>query len=282
MNDSMNRRDWLRTLGLTGSAAGLGTIAHRSMGAAAPGESSGFQSSVIAPAEVWPQRASPSLVDGKVMQPARELPVLHTTDVLVVGGGPAGICAALAAKRCGADVTIVERYGHFGGLWTGGLVLLIVGHIIKGGQQVCQGLGEEIMRRLDKMPGAIVDRRPGVAPTVDAEAVKYLMVEMIEECQAKVFLHCWGVDAIVNNQAVQGVSSRANRGDRPSWPRSSSMLRGTATCLPRLELYTNVDRTTWVWFPVSEISTVSTPHSRPRARHQVTWEVIRPFRVSIG
>ena len=130
----------------------------------------------------------------------------------MVGGGPAGICAAIAARRAGVNVTIVERYGHFGGLWTGGLVLLVIGHIVKGGQQVCQGIGEEMMRRLDGMEGAIVDRRPGVAPTVDAEAVKYLMVEMIEEAGVKVLLHCWGVDAIVNGDQVQGAVFESKSG----------------------------------------------------------------------
>lgn len=212
MNESMNRRDWLRALGLTGMAAGLGAVTPRSAGAQGVGESSGFQSSVIASHEIQPDRASPSLMDGKVMQPARELPVLRTTDVLVVGGGPAGICAAIAAKRAGAEVTIVERYGHFGGLWTGGLVLIIVGHIVEGGKQVCQGIGEEMMRRLEKLDGAIIDRRPGVAPTVDAEAVKYLMIEMIQEAGVQVFLHCWGVDAIVNGDVVHGAVFESKSG----------------------------------------------------------------------
>jgi ribulose 1,5-bisphosphate synthetase/thiazole synthase len=209
MGESMNRRDWLRTMGVSSVAAGLGAAA---AGRATPGESNGFDSSIIAAREIQPDRASPSVVDGKVLQPARELPVLHTTDVLVVGGGPAGICAAIAAKRAGADVVVVERYGHFGGLWTGGLVLLVIGHIVKGGKQVCQGVGEEMMRRLDKMEGAIVNRRPGSNPTVDAEAVKYLMVEMIEEAGVKVFLHCWGVDAIVNGNEVQGAVFESKSG----------------------------------------------------------------------
>jgi ribulose 1,5-bisphosphate synthetase/thiazole synthase len=208
----MNRRDWLRALGVSSVAAGLGASAAGNAAGQQPGESSGFQSSIIAKHEIQSDRGSPSLVDGKVMQPARQLPVLHETDVLVVGGGPAGICAAIAAKRAGADVTIVERYGHFGGLWTGGLVLLVIGHIVKGGKQVCQGIGEEMMRRMDKMDGAIVDRRPGANPTVDAEAVKYLMVEMIEEAGVKVLLHCWGVDAIVNGKAVQGAVFESKSG----------------------------------------------------------------------
>jgi hypothetical protein len=209
MNHSMNRRDCLRVLGLSGLATGLG--ASRSQ-AQSVGESSGFQSSVITSRKVESGRMNASLVDGKVIEPRRELAILDTTDVLVVGGGPAGVVAAIAAKRAGAKVTLVERYGHLGGLWTGGLVLLVLGHIVQGGKQVCQGIGEEIMQLLDKLDGAIIDRRPGVNPTVDAEAVKYVMVEMIEEAGVNIFLHCWGVEAIVNESAVQGVVFESKSG----------------------------------------------------------------------
>ncbi len=213
MSESMNRRNWLHTIGFSGMAAGLGAAASAPAVGQNVGESSGFQSSVIAQSKTQTNRASPTLVGGKVVQPAHELPVLHTTDVLVVGGGAAGVCAAIAARRAGAEVTLVERYGHFGGLWTGGLVLLVIGHIVRGGKQVCQGIGEEMMRRAEKLDGAIVDRRPGVNPTIDAEALKYLMVEMVEEAGGKVFLHCWGVDAIVDGNKVQGAvfESKAGR-----------------------------------------------------------------------
>ncbi|TMJ64938.1 MAG: FAD-dependent oxidoreductase, partial [Alphaproteobacteria bacterium] len=59
------------------------------------------------------------------LEPAREIPVFAETDVLVVGGGPAGTAAAIAAGRLGADVLLVERYNHLGGLSTGGLVIWI-------------------------------------------------------------------------------------------------------------------------------------------------------------
>ena len=189
MDKRMNRRECLRRLGISGLAGGLGLSLTKTAAAQSVGESSGFKSSVIAEHKVQDTRTAATLVDGKVIQPRRELPILHETDVLVVGAGPAGVTAAIAAKRAGASVTLVERYGHFGGLWTGGLVLLVIGHIVKGGKQVCQGIGEEIMRRLDKIDGAIIDRRPGVNPTADAEAVKYVMLEMIEEAGVNVFLH---------------------------------------------------------------------------------------------
>ena len=156
---------------------------------------------------------SPAIVvDGKVIQPRRELPLLHKTDVLVVGGGPAGVTAAIAAKRAGAKVALVERYGHFGGLWTGGLVILVIGHMVTGKKQVCQGIGEEMLQRLDKLDRGIVNRQPGVNPTVDAEALKYVMVEMVVEAEIDVFLHCWGVDAIMEGNSVQGAIFESKSG----------------------------------------------------------------------
>ena len=212
MGDGMNRRELLRAMGISGLAGGLGLNLARPAAAQRLGESSGFTSSVITSGKIRDTASSATLVGGKVIQPRRELPVLHETDVLVVGGGAAGVPAAIAARRAGAKVTVVERYGHFGGLWTGGLVLLVIGHIVTGGKQVCQGIGEEMMRRLDKMEGAIVNRRPGANPTVDAEAVKYLMVEMIEEAGVDVFLHCWGVDAIVDGDTVRGAVFESKSG----------------------------------------------------------------------
>jgi ribulose 1,5-bisphosphate synthetase/thiazole synthase len=208
----MNRRDCLRMLGFSGLTAGLGAVSSQKLFGQGLGESSSFQSSVIATHKIQDNRDAATLVDGKVIQPRRELPILDKTDVLVVGGGSAGVVAAIAAKRAGASVTLVERYGHFGGLWTGGLVLLVIGHIVKGGKQVCQGIGEEIMRRLDKLDGAIINRAAGTNPTVDAEAVKYVMVEMIEEAGVKVFLHCWGVNAIIDGNVVQGVVFESKSG----------------------------------------------------------------------
>jgi ribulose 1,5-bisphosphate synthetase/thiazole synthase len=212
MTEHLNRRDWLRVLSASGVAAGLGSTTGHGAEQPSVGESSGFQSTVLDPHKVQDPQTCASVVDGKVIQPRRELPVLHQTDVLVVGGGSAGVTAAIAAKRAGADVTLVERYGHFGGLWSGGLVLVIIGHIVKGGKQVCQGIGEEMMQRLDKIDGAIINRGPGQNPTVDAEAVKYLMVEMIEEAGVKVFLHCWGVDAIMDGNRVVGAVFESKSG----------------------------------------------------------------------
>ena len=55
------------------------------------------------------------MVGDVILEPARETPVLETAEVLVIGSGPAGLCAAIAAARTGADVLLIERFGCFGG-----------------------------------------------------------------------------------------------------------------------------------------------------------------------
>ena len=60
-----------------------------------------------------------------IMEPQQSIPVHLETDVLVVGGGPAGAAAAISAARMGVRVTLMERYGFLGGLATGGHVLMI-------------------------------------------------------------------------------------------------------------------------------------------------------------
>ena len=83
-----------------------------------------------------------------VHEPARETPVLRKCDVLVVGGGPAGCAAASSASEAGADTVLVERYGHLGGMSTGGLVIWIDRMTDWEGNQVISGYARELMDRV--------------------------------------------------------------------------------------------------------------------------------------
>src|SRR5262252_4531914 len=89
-----------------------------------------------------------------VAEPGGHTPVVVETDVLIVGGGPAGQAAAVAAARAGAEVTLIERYGYLGGLASGGMVLLLddmcgEGEVSVGGQAL------EIIDRMQRL-GACV------------------------------------------------------------------------------------------------------------------------------
>src|SRR5271168_622490 len=93
------------------------------------------------------RRASPAKA---IFEPARQVPVFAETDVLVVGGGPAGTAAAIAAARLGADVLLVERYNHLGGLSTGGLVIWIDRMTDWTGTPIIAGFARELFDRLPK------------------------------------------------------------------------------------------------------------------------------------
>lgn len=197
----VSRRDWFKSLGLSVGAAALSTVGLKEGEARADFVT---QKDKTTGQLLDGSQATPSVLqaDGTIARPAVSLPKISETDVLVVGAGPAGCCAAIAAARLGLKVTLVERYGHFGGLATGGLVVHILGHWTKidgKSVQVVQGIGEEMMQRLEGLPNGIIDRGFAQNPTLDAEVYKYLLVEMITEANIEVLLHSWCCDAIMSD-----------------------------------------------------------------------------------
>jgi len=160
------------------------------------------------------KRAPAMLEGGKVAQPRHDVPVLHKTSILVVGGGPAGTAAAFSARRLGVDVTLVERYGYLGGLATGGLVLGIFPLYDRSNKQVIYGIGEDFMKKLDVLKYGIIDRNKApIYPTFDAEAFKYVLATMVLDSGITAYLDCWGVDAIVDGRgAVRGAVFESKSG----------------------------------------------------------------------
>ena len=142
---------------------------------------------------------------GEITEPARKIPILADTDVLVIGGGPAGAAAAIAAARGGAETWLVERYNHLGGLWTGGLVLpLLQTH----GQskdnktiQVIHGLGGEMYDRLKQMGMTYRE----INPVIDPEAGKYILDEMISDAGVKMLYHTWCAQVLMDGKTIKGV-----------------------------------------------------------------------------
>jgi hypothetical protein len=91
-----------------------------------------------------------------VEEPARQTPVFGDVDVLVVGGGPAGLAAAVSAARHGALTLLVERYGFLGGMGTAGGVTNFAGlYGTRGGvmQQLVRGVADELLQRIDALGG---------------------------------------------------------------------------------------------------------------------------------
>lgn len=164
--------------------------------------------------ETGPTVASDSQLSNKnaVTEPAREIPVIAETDVLVIGGGPAGIAAAISASRAGATTALVERYNHLGGLWTGGLVLpLLSTHAVDKNLQrrkVIYGIGDEIAQRLKNMDMAIHE----INPIVDPEAAKYVLEVMIRDSGVKMFYHCWASNVIVEDKKIEAVILESKSG----------------------------------------------------------------------
>ena len=91
-----------------------------------------------------------------ITEPARETPIVAEAEVLVLGGGPAGIAAAAAAARTGARTLLLERYGFLGGMGTAAMVTNFCGlHATINGsiQQVVRGVADDILARLDRLDG---------------------------------------------------------------------------------------------------------------------------------
>ncbi len=205
----LTRRDWMKTLGLgAGLAAGLHVVNENEARADLRVRK---DAPLGKPAKGL---ATPpcKLENGTVVRPASPIPNIAETDVLVIGGGAAGTTAAIAAARAGAKVALVERYGYFGGLITGGLVLKILSHRAENNQLVGRGLTQEMLDRLEKMPhGLNRDYRKG-EPEVDAEVFKYLMVEMISEAKIDVYLHSWALDAVMDGNVCRGAIFQTKMG----------------------------------------------------------------------
>lgn len=173
---------------------------------------------------------------GTWREAARDLDIYHQCDVLVVGGGPSGTAAALAAARTGADVVVLERYNHLGGLSTGGLVIWIDRMTDWDGNLVIRGFAEEVLGRLpsDALAGpgrnlwgardeelakywrlrtSAFHNIVTWAPTIDPERLKLTSQEMLIEAGVRIVFHSWMADVIVEDGAVKGVvfESKAGR-----------------------------------------------------------------------
>ncbi len=157
-------------------------------------------------------------------EPSRKVPVRFDTDVLVVGGGPSGVAAAVGAARAGARVVLVERYGFLGGMWTAGLVLTLAGYNcwLKPYYRCVDGIGGDWLRRATAQGYA--EDNSGWVLNSDPEGMKLIADEMIEETDVIPVFHTFAADPIVESNNVKGIMLENVEG------RSAVMAKITVDC----------------------------------------------------
>ena len=134
----------------------------------------------------------------RILLPAEEVPVTKRVQVLVVGGGPAGLSAAVAAARNGADTLLVERNGFLGGVGTAGLCTSFMG----SDPLIIRGFAREIIDRLSAY-GCYVE---GFNSFFDGEIMKYVCNEVATEAGVKLLLDTVIFKALVENGSAKGIT----------------------------------------------------------------------------
>jgi hypothetical protein len=162
---------------------------------------------------------------------SRKISILAETEVLVVGGGPAGLSAALAAAREGMDVILMDRYGCFGGVITQAMIGTIAWYryakTVDAG-----GIGLEFERRAKEMgatiniignvknpemvevlekEGLMVNGKP-TYEVLETEIFKYVADAMVQEAGIIPLLHCYAVDTIMDDNKIIGVITESKSG----------------------------------------------------------------------
>ena len=234
--------------------------------------------------------------------------------MLVVGGGPAGCAAAVAARRLGAKVTLVERYNHLGGLSTGGLVIWIDRMSDWEGRQIITGFASEILERLpaDAIAGApqeqwgsqerrarrplaraperlprrrhlVADDRPGVAE-----------VPSRSSCSRRSARGCSCTPGSSTRSSTAtscaARSSRARRAAARSSPRSSSTPPATSTSAPAAGAPTSPTstarahvqhciNTAWTWAGVDLARWLAFKRANPEGYRALSWRGPRGARL---
>ena len=186
----------------------------------------------------------------QVTEDARTIPVYGEFDVVVCGGGVAGVAAAACAARCGASVILLERYGYLGGLATGGLVITV--------PPLDNGFNGEVRLRLEEARTYQECANSGDDPSVDGliavdpEILKFELLTLLLDSGARLLLHTAVVGSLTDDGRVTGVivESKAGRlairagvvvdttgdGDLQPWPgRPSRPIAGrcpSPSCRP--------------------------------------------------
>lgn len=144
----------------------------------------------------------------------------YNTDVVIVGGGPAGICAACAAADQGSKVMLIEQYGFVGGMATAGLVApFMTCYDSGGGTKLIRGLFEELVNRMIKEGAALPPEEIGAPSSFtsyitnghihvtpfDAEALKRIAEQMLIERGVDLLYYTTYVSSLMSNNKIDEI-----------------------------------------------------------------------------
>ncbi len=143
-----------------------------------------------------------------ILEPSRQTHLFGEYEVVVLGGGPAGIAAAIAAGRTGRSTLLIERYGFLGGAGTAAGLSTFCGlHAVVHGrhEQVVHGIAADILARLAAMDGLndphLTIRDQIQAQAYDISAFKIAADELMAEAKVEVLFHAFGVGAVMAEDA---------------------------------------------------------------------------------
>ncbi len=146
---------------------------------------------------------------GTVRENSRDIPVFDSADIVVLGGGPSGCAAAIAAGRLGMDVLLVERYGYLGGMATGALVIGYFEY-----DKGMHGIVGEFGKRIVADGGRIVETNRVIKhePFFNPEMFKIMCLDMVRQANVRLLFHSWAVGAIVTDDMIDAVIFESKSG----------------------------------------------------------------------
>lgn len=211
-----------------------------------------------------------------MLEPAREIPVIGEPDVLVIGGGSAGIAAATAAARRGAETWLVEGSGRLGGLATFGLINLLLTLDDGAGTQVVAGLCQETVDRLgsravfpppsawnDESSAAVDEwRRWGLiwgAPesvrysvAFDPEDLVDVAIDLLHDVRLR--LYTWFADVVMDGDRIAAVLVESKRGREAIVPRCVVDATGDGDVFARAGApFESTEIPPYLWFRVGGV-----------------------------
>lgn len=148
-----------------------------------------------------------------IEEPGKTIPVRSSVDILVVGGGPAGIIAAMAAAEDGLAVALIENRSFLGGNMTIGLPIL--GFLGQKKNQIIKGLPQKFIDRLAERDAASEHRPCPLHMSitlVEPEAVKAVAFDMLREKGVELYLYTSFADVIMEKNQLKGVIIESKSG----------------------------------------------------------------------